>query len=277
MIYLNAQFVSALDEDTFWTWFKREFSSASFEHPVQLRDEDVVLRYSTLGFVNCAGKSIALLWELYPEMKEQLESTQWDAILATIYECARFSTYRTVASHLMVPFYERFGTVDVLPIGVDTDLFRPLPEKEALRDKYSIPKGRTVGIWCGTTHPMKGFSRLVEYASLYPNIYWIVIWKWEREAAFMPGASNFTKVPQKTLCELMNAADFFLSSSILRSFFMVEWEAMACNLEMRFLDNLQKDFVPSHNPREDVFRLGWDRKSAKKLWADYLTRKGVTW
>jgi glycosyltransferase involved in cell wall biosynthesis len=277
MIYLNAEVISGLGEDTFWTWFKREFPSASFELPRDLRNEDAVLQYSTLGFLNRAGKSIALLWELYPEMKGQLESTQWDAVLARVYECAKFSTYRVVASQLMVPFYERFGTADVLPIGVDTDLFKPLPEKNALRDKYNIPKDRKVGIWCGTTHPMKGFPRLVEYVHLNPDIYWIIVWKWELEAGHLPSASNFIQVPQQTLCELMNAADFFLCCGRLRPFYMVEWEAMACNLPIRILDNMQKDFVPSSNPRDDVFRLHWDRKSTKKLWADCLAKKGITW
>jgi len=277
MIYLNAEVIGALGEDTFWTWFKREFPSASFEVPAQLREEDTLMQYSTLGFVNLAGKSIALLWELYPEMKVQLKSNQWDTILSKVYECAKFSTYRIVASSLTIPFYERFGTVEALPIGVDTDLFKPLPDKKALRDKYNIPRDAIVGFWGGTTHPMKGFSRLVEYAHLNPDIHWIVVWKWELEAGHFSGANNFIKVPQQALCELMNAADFFLCTSRLRPFFMLEWEAMACNLPMRILDDIQKDFAPSSNPRDDVFRLRWDRDSTKKLWADYLLRKGIKW
>jgi glycosyltransferase involved in cell wall biosynthesis len=277
MIYLNPEVVSGLGEDTFWTWFKREFPSASLKIPKHLRDEDVVLQYSTLGFVNRAGKSIGLLWELYPEMKEQFKSTEWDARLAKVYECARFSTHRAVTSHLMLTFYEQFGTIDVLPIGVDTDLFKPLADKIGLREKYNIPNNKTVGMWCGTTHPMKGFDKLLKYAKLNPDIYWITVWKQPSEAGHLSGASNFVKVSQQTLCELMNCADFFLCSGTLRPFYMVEWEAMSCNLPMIILDNMQKDFVPSSNPREDIFKLNWDRRSAKKLWSDYLVRKGVTW
>ena len=277
MIYLNPEVVSGLGEDTFWTWFKREFPSASFGLPKRLENEDVVLQYSTLGFANLAGKSIALLWELYPEMKERLGSNEWDGRLARIYECARFSTYRTVASRLAVSAYEQYGVVDVLPIGVDTDLFKPLSERDALRDKYCIPKGKAVGIWCGTTHRMKGFSKLEEYAKLSPEVYWIVVWKWPQEAGKLAGASNFTQVPQQTLCELLNCADFFLSTSMLRPFYMAEWEALACNVPMRIIGDMEKDFAPSSNPRDDVFRYGWDRRSAKKMWADYLSRKGITW
>jgi glycosyltransferase involved in cell wall biosynthesis len=277
MIYLSAEVVSGLGEDTFWVWFKREFPSSSFSVPKYLNNDDIVLRYSTLGFVNRTGKSITLLWELYPEMKEQLHSDEWDSKLATINECARFSTYRVVASHLMVPYYEKFGTVDVLPIGVDADLFKPLPEKGALRDKYGIPREKTVGFWSGTPHPMKGFDILVEYAHLNPEIHWIIVWKYPSETSPLPGASTFAQVSQGSLCELMNAADFCLACGRLRPFFMVEWEALACNLQMRIVGGLEKDFVPSENPRDDVLRLHWDRKSAKNLWADYLARKGVKW
>lgn len=277
MIYLNAEVVSGLGEDTFWTWFKREFPTSSFATPRLLRNEDVILRYSTLGFANRAGKSIALLWELYPEMRTRLKSNQWNSRLAPIYECARFSTYRVVASRLMVPYYEQFGTVDVLPIGVDTELFRPLGDKSILRKKYGIPEDRTVGFWCGTTHPMKGFDTLLRYAKENPEIYWIIVWKQPSEAGQLQGASNFVKVSQDVLSELMNAADFCLSPGRLGPFYMVEWEAMACNLEMRILGEVEKDFVPSDRPREDVFELGWDRGSAKRAWVDYLTRKGIAW
>ena len=86
----------------------------------------------------------------------------------------------------------------------------------------------------------------------------------------MPGAHNYTLVDQQQLSELMACSDFFLCCGLLRPFFMVEWEAMACNLPMVILDDMKKDFVPSANPREDIFRLGWDRKTAIKTWKKYL-------
>jgi glycosyltransferase involved in cell wall biosynthesis len=278
MIYLNAEVVSGLGEDTFWTWFKREFPSSRFGLPRRLHSEDIVLQYSTLGFANRSGKSLALLWELLPQMKEVLRSDMWDERLQLISACARFSTWRTTPTPLTRRYYDRYGSVDVLPIGVDAELFKPLPERRSLREKYGIPVDRQVGIWVGTSHPMKGFARMVETAQRDPRIYWIVVWKWEAEAGHFHGGSNFTKVPQPILCELFNCADFYLSCSLLPSFFMAEWEAMACNLPIHFVDEtLVKDFVPSANPRDDVFRWRWDRKSARDLWAGYLESKGVTW
>jgi hypothetical protein len=59
---------------------------------------------------------------------------------------------------------------------------------------------------------------------------------------------------------------------------MAEWEAMACDLPVLLADDhLVKDFVPSSNPRDDVFKMGWDRKAAKQLWSGFLERRGVEW
>ena len=277
MIYLNAEVVSGLGEDTFWRWFQREFPSSVLEEPTTLTDRDVVLRYSTLGFLPVAGKQVALCWELYPAMKARFGSSLWDDRIAAVMESARYATYRTVASDLTSAEYEAFGSVDVIPIGVDVDLFRPLPDKQALRDKYGLPGDNEIGVWVGTAHPMKGFALLLEYARSHPDIHWITICKTEHESVVMPGASSFVHVAQQTSCELINAADFFLSTSLLRPFFMAEWEAMACNVPMRLIGEPNKEFVPSASPRDDVLRLGWDRPAVRTRWQRFLAARGITW
>lgn len=278
MIYLNAEILSGLGEDTFWTWFKREFPTSSFDEPEELTEKDIVLRYSTLGPLPVfPAKTVALLWELYPEMKEKLVSAEWDDKIETIYKCAKFSTYRSVASSLTIPYYQEFGSVDIIPIGIDTNLFRPIPGKNTLRDKYNIPKNKRVGIWCGTLHPMKGFSRLLEISKSNHDIHWIIVWKQQSEAGHLEGATNFTLVSQDILAELMNAADFYLACGLLSPFYMVEWEAMACNLSIIIVGDTKKDFVPSENPRNDIFTLGWDRNSVKKKWETYLMKRGIEW
>jgi glycosyltransferase involved in cell wall biosynthesis len=277
LIYLNAQVVSGLGEDTFWTWFKREFPGSSFDTPTKLENIDIVLRYSTLGFLSIAGKQVALCWELYPEMKRVFGSDQWDATLSNIYQAARYSTFRTVATEYSVKDYERYGSVDVIPIGVDTDLFKPLYEKESLRNKYTLPTDRRIGIWVGTLHPMKGFADLLNYASLHPEIYWITVWKWEPEAGTLEGGRNFIQVSQNVLAELINAADFFLFSGKLTPFYMSEWEAMACNVPIVQVGGARREFEVSENSRDIVFRLGWDRTAVRKTWEKYLSKRGVQW
>lgn len=270
MIYLSPEVASGLGEDTFWTWFNREFVNSTFGNITKRNKADVELRYSTLGGTRFGSNTIGLLWELYPEMKTQLHSNQWDNIIDRIYHCARTCNYLVVSSRLMVDYYKDFGHVDILPIGVDTELFKPLGYKKELRLKYGLPQNAKVGFWAGTTHKMKGFDKLLRWKKDNPDIYWIIVWKQADEAGYLPGALNKTKISQVELNELMNCADFFLSCGYLRPFFMVEWECMACNLKPVILDNIKKDFIPSLNPRDDLFRLGWDRPSAKILWEGYI-------
>lgn len=277
MIYLNAEVMSGLGEDTFWTWFHREFPNSAFKEPERLGDEDVVLRYSTLGFLPVAGKQVALCWELYPAMKERFGNTIWDEKIAMVHEAARYATYRTVASDLTQPLYDQYGTVDIIPIGVDVEVFKPLASKAELRAKHGLPADREIGVWIGTAHPMKGLALLLEYARRHPDIHWVTICKTEYESVSMPGASRFVHASQETLCELLNAGDFFLSTSLLRPFFMAEWEAMACDVPMRLIGEPNKEFMPAAHPRDDVLRLGWDRPSVKKQWEQFLTARGIAW
>jgi glycosyltransferase involved in cell wall biosynthesis len=276
MIYLNAEIISGLGEDTFWTWFHREFPGSVFEEPRRLNDDDVVLRYSTLGFLPVVGKQVALCWELYPAMKARFGGGLWDETIARVQEAARYATYRTVASDLTRPTYEPFGSVEIIPIGVDTDAFRPLPNKSELRVKHGLPRDREIGVWVGTAHPMKGFTLLADYATRNPDVYWVTICKTALESVSLPDATNLVHVDQATLAELISAADFFLSTSLLGPYFMAEWEAMACDVPMRLIGDLEKEFTPSPHPREDVFRLGWDRPSVKRQWQSFFEAKGIS-
>lgn len=278
MIYLNCEVKSGLGEDTFWTWMEREFNGGcSFETPTELKDEDILIRYSTLGFLPIQGKQIAYCLELLPQMKEQWHLDMWDEKLKKVNECARYSTYRVVATEESVKDYEKYGTVDIIPIGVDTDVYKPLNDKENLRKKYNLPLDKKIAVWIGTCHPMKGYDRLLMYASQHPEMHFICIWKWEPEATRMEDASNFVQIPQAQINELLNAADIFLSTSYLPSFYMAEWEAMAADIPFEIIGDNRKEFMPKQHPRQEIFERGWDRKSCKKQWEEYFKQRGVKW
>lgn len=275
-IYLNPEVASGLGEDTFWMWFKREFPNSEFLSPnSNLKYNDVILQYSTMGRPKYPKNTICLLWELYPEMKKVLGDDTWDSKIAKINESVNFSYRAVVASELAIKYYRDSGKkIDVLPIGVDTDLFRPLENKNELRKKYDIPQKKKVGVWVGTTHKMKGFDKLTGYMNKHPDIFWILIWKWEQESLDIRknNCRNFVKIPQMEMNELFNCADFFLSTSRLHPFYMAEWEALAANLPFIIIDNVKKDFLPGKDPRKQVFRYGWDRKSTKKIWLKYINK-----
>lgn len=278
MIYLNCEVKSGLGEDTFWTWFEREFKGGcSFELPKKLNDNDILIQYSTLGFYPIEGKQIAYCLELLPQMRDLYGIDQWDEKLRKIGECAHYSTYRVVATEESVKDYEKYGKVDIIPIGVNTDLYKPLDNKKALREKYNLPQDKEICIWIGTCHPMKGYDRLLRYASENPDVHFIAIWKWQMEATPMKNATNFVQIPQLQINELLNAADYFLSTSYLNSFYMAEWEAMASDIPFKIIGDNKREFIPSAHPREDVINKGWDRKDCLETWKKYFTERGVEW
>jgi len=271
MIVLTPEVASGLGEDTFWTWIKREFPDSVFDaSPKHLSSEDVVLRYSTMGKSSNFQNSIALLWELHPEMKRALNSNKFDPVIQKIDECAQSCKFRTTPTELTKTFYPDVENIKVMPIGVDTDLFRPAADKVALRRKWNVPLDKRVIFWGGTTHPMKGFSHLQAWKRSNPDTHFIIVWKTHSEAGHLPGAQEYTHISQEQIAELMGCADSFLSCGILRPFFMLEWEAMACNLQIINMHSLSKDFIPSQNPRDDVFGLKWDRATAKNSWRTYF-------
>jgi len=263
MIYLNAEVISGLGDDTFWLWFEREFE-ASFDIPTELKDDDILLHYSTLGACNIkGGRKIALCWELYPEMKRQLQSNQWDKKIALTYEAAQSCDETVVAN---IHSQELYGGT-ILPIGV-ADVFQPALGK---LDSYNIPLDKRVGMWCGTDHPMKGFDILQTYMKENPEIYWIIVWKDRHFPKIEYNGQSHARVNQQTLADLMNCADFFADVSRLRPYYMVEWEAMACGLPLKKIGETKREFQPSSCPVADVIMRNWTRVDAKRIWQKYLS------
>lgn len=258
--------------DTWWEWFERNFSPTSHNLPSIYNSEDVVFRYSTKGAINTTpGKSIAMCWELLPELERVFNNHGWDGPIQQTYEAARTCTHRIITTEFARKDYEPYGRVDNLPIGVDTDLFKPRsPEdKYKLKEKYRVPLDKEIGFWCGSNHPMKGYQSVVRYAKENPNIYWILVWYSER-GELIYNCQQHTSIPQPMLSELMSCADFQLGVSLLRPYYIVEYEGMACNLKQRKITGLEKDFEGGDNPRDVIFEKHWDRITCKKLYEDYI-------
>jgi len=150
-IYLVPEVMSGLGEDTFWTWFARE-TGAEFDLPKHLESQDLVLHYSTVGRPRFPNQSIALLWELYPEMSLRLGKNFYRrSRLVRLSESARWAV---CATHYSRAFYSR--ETSVLPIGVNTDLFRPALDRSVLRRELGWQVEGKYAIWVGADHPMKG-------------------------------------------------------------------------------------------------------------------------
>jgi glycosyltransferase involved in cell wall biosynthesis len=277
MIYLSPLngLKSGYGEETFWVWFENNFKNTSFNLASKYTPNDFLLTYSVCDILNVKpATTISLCWELYPEMKKVFKDNQWDNKIQKTYKSAKNADRITVATKFAIPYYKEFGNVDVIPIGVDTDLFKPVSDKEKhnLKIKYNIPLDKEIGFWCGTMHPMKGQSLLQKYAKENPNIYWIIVW-YPTKGIFYGNGLQFVLVNQKKMSELMNLCDFQLSTSLLQPYFIIDYEGMSCNLKRREISKLERDFEVGDNPRDNIFEHKWDRHTVKKIWTEYLNLK----
>lgn len=276
MIHLRAENWSALGDDTFWCWAEREFPGAIEADTAPVRQGDHVLHYGLLGAPERdAARSVALLWEQHPEMEREVAglcNTSWHREIDRLHAAARTCARRTVATPLLVDDYRVYGRIDVLPLGVDTDLWRPVSDerRRELRDSLGIKQDARVGFWGGHSHPMKGLDLLLRYAGEHPRVEWVQVFKHRSELGRALPGKAFAEIPQPQIADLMALSDFALFTSRLRPYSMLEWEAMSCNLPVVNVGHPEREFTPGANPRKDVFGRGWDRHAAKIAWLEYL-------
>lgn len=130
------------------------------------------------------------------------------------------NSFRTAAS-----YSEFFWTV--IPIGVDTDLFRP-GDKEKTRAALHLPHQRT-GIFVGDLSPVKGWNTVRLIIKQRPDIHWIVVSKSE-ERFDAPNVTMFNRIDQKLLAQLYQSADFFLLGSPVETQCLAAIEAGMCDV-----------------------------------------------
>lgn len=240
MIYLQPEFISTLQDDTFWMWFHRTFR-ASYDVPDKLRPDDFILQYGMLGPPRCTGGTrIALLWELYPEMAKQLGGYENAHKIAAMKRCHEECDLSLVTAESMLEF---FPGARVMPIGVDTDLFSPGPVE------------RSGVFWCGTEHPMKGLdlARQWQDRTGSPVTY------------IMKGDQK-----QIDLAETMQKHEYVLLTGRLRPLFLVEWEALASGLKPIDASPVPRDPMPTGDPRQFVLDQGWSRSQVALQWREIL-------
>lgn len=263
-VCLNPENASSIGDDTFWLWAKRALPGATFEAP---QPGDCVLQYSTKGAAPAGVRGIGLLWELHPEMT-RVFGPHWSAEMASIAECAASCAINVVPTALCASLYPDIPTT-VVPIGVDFDLWRPMDRQEC-RERIGLPRDARIGMWCGTTHPMKGYDILQGHAGKADH--WIIVWKsgtpagppLERPSTVINGTS------QHGLAMMMGAADFYAVPGRLRPYFLIEYEAMAANLPLEVMGEPEKDFVATGSPRSQLKAMGWDRADCVAAWGAIL-------
>jgi len=125
----------------------------------------------------------------------------------------------------------RFFGYDSIPMWYPLDTQHFKPQDIALcRKVLHLPQEKTVGLFVGSLHPMKGFGTVRSLIERFPGVHWV---------AALRGVSpdnNFTglnltvlrNVSPDQLPLLYGAADFSLCPSLYEPFGYVVSEALAC-------------------------------------------------
>jgi hypothetical protein len=183
---------------------------------------------------------------------------------------------------------------NVVNIGIDTELFRP-GDKNKMREKYSIPKNKKVGIFVGELSEVKGWSEIAPIIKKHQEIHWIIVTKgFENFKA--TNVSFFKQVPQSILSELHQCSDFFIIGSKVETLCLAAMEACCCNIPviMRkigvfadftddelskcgiFGDNFEESITKldkqSFTPRSVMLARGLDINNTIDMWWEIIAR-----
>lgn len=124
-------------------------------------------------------------------------------------------------------FFGQSSTAAWYPI--DIQLFRPVGRSEA-RDALHLPRAKTIGVFVGSIHPMKGFPMVRSLVERLPEVHWVLALRGDLPAdkPVGPNVTLLQDVPHDRLATLYSAADFSFCPSLYEPFGYVVAEALAC-------------------------------------------------
>ena len=180
------------------------------------------------------------------------------------------NSIRVTNSNYMSNMYSELRDFTVMPLGVNSELFHPM-DKTQMREKYNIPKDRTVKIFVGSQHLVKGFEKISKMINENPNIFWILVLK-DKKISDGHNYKVFSKISQNVLSELYNCADVCVSRSVTESFGLSLVEAMFCNIPVDVPRiGIFWDWEPNmEDSRTEAFKKKLDIDSFIKNWKNFL-------
>ena len=177
------------NEDTLWSVLEENISNSkgvdfdSLKIPIKEKlDElkpELIIQNANLGKI-LDYKTISFLQDPYIEMIKKCQSVSmyWRAKLRgrhTMQDKLKNkesleNSIRVTNSNHMSNMYSELGDFTVMPLGVNSELFHSM-DKIQMRKKYNIPKDKTVKIFVGSQHPVKGFDKITKMINENPNIF----------------------------------------------------------------------------------------------------------
>lgn len=288
--------LSALGERTFWhdlidlglrdrTGGYTQYSELASKIESEARREkpDLIVRNGTyFRHMNLDCTQIAFIQDI--PLDERLREMQREvAVGCDVIVCnSKYTLLESEAYHLKT---------EIIPIGVDFDLFQP-GDKETCQRIHGI-KPNTV-LFVGSSAQVKGWKflkRLIEET----NFEFALVCKdgarFEHERV-----KNFGKVSQEVLVEIMNACACLVCTSETETQHLAGIEAAACNLPLvvpnvgiyygaddlqfgtivkertvaAYKEGIERALEWSYTPREYFFSLGCHKLSSMAKWRELL-------
>ncbi len=275
------------NEETFWSWLENgldnsvAISTAKLNTTLQEKMDELkpnlVIQNSNWGKLT-DYKTISFLQDPLIEMKKLFEPftlrmrlkirkrESYDDKIQLQIESLNNSV-KVTNSNFMAKMYHKVGEFNVIPLGVNQELFRPM-EKNELRKKYNLPINRNIKIFVGSTHKIKGFEKIKKMIHEDTSSFWILVLK-DIDIGSGHNFVTFHKISQNILAELYNCSDLLVARSLVESFGLAAVEAMSCNLPIDVTKTgVFWDWEPDmNNPRNEVIKKGLDKNTWMKNWS----------
>ena len=276
------------NEETFWSRLEDELSDAvaistakltvPLDKMIEELKPDLVIQNANCGkLTDC--KTVSFLQDPLIEMQKLFEPFTL-RIRLKIRNRQSYSdrlqlqresfnhSIKVTNSNFMANMYHKTGEFRVIPMGVDHELFRPMEEKKELRKKYNLPDNKTIKIFVGSTHEIKGFKQIKKMVSEDTASFWILVLK-DVDIGAGSNFRTFYKISQDVLAELYNCSDLLVARSLVESFGLATVEAMFCNVPVDVTNTgIFWDWEPDmDNPRDAAFKKGLDKSTWMKNWS----------
>lgn len=182
---------------------------------------------------------------------------------------------------------------EVIPIGVDEDVFKPMDKLE-MKKKYGFDKYNRIGIFVGEFSGVKGWPTIETLINNHQDIFWIIVSKNVNDKYNTLYSITYNKISHSMLSELLNCADFFIVGSNVETLCLAAIEACLCNVPVimhdtgvfyefteeekqtvgiitdNFENALNEIFKRNFTPRDTIIRKNLTSKTVMEKWKQSL-------
>lgn len=247
------------------------------EQEASINPPDYIIRNATyFPWLNLNIPTISLLQDIAdnPTQREVLELS--DTVV--------------VNSEYTLSRYSNLNNTRIVPLGTNFNLFRPLGNTDALRQKWGIAKDSVVFV--GAQTEIKGWSFMATLVESAPDLNFVFVMKDTSEVRFNSNNYRaFHRVGHQDLVEILNCCSIGICTSITETQHLAGIEMGACGLPIvtsnvgAYYNREKGDWGCRYtNPIEDIKRLislqlnprkywlehGFDLESCKRSWIEII-------